>query len=131
MFYGFGSALRSAIEQREKFVRSLGIAHEPREERVLALKSLERQEFVGGLASHHGVTVLQSPPPGMRGDLMMIKSRATGEEVAYVLDQANRRLALVPVPHDLSMVRKRVAIDLDRSGRPTLRLAGRDLDCGR
>jgi hypothetical protein len=129
--YGLGAAMRAAIEERERFLRTLGIRVEPREERVRALKSLERQELVRGLASHHGVTVLQAPPPGMRGDLMLIKNRATGEEVAYVLDQANRRLALVPVPHDLSMVHKRVAIDLDRSGRPTLRLAGRDLDRGR
>jgi type IV secretory pathway VirD2 relaxase len=124
VFYGFGSALRSAIEQREKFVLGLGIAPEPREERMRALERLERHDLARKLALDHGVAALPSPPPGMRGQLLMLDKNAAREPIAYVLDTVNRRLALVPVPTDLSLIGRRVTVGLDRAGQLLVRRDG-------
>ena len=128
VFHGFGSELRSAIEQRERFVLSLGIAPEPRHGRMRALERLERQDFARRLAAEHGVTALASPPPGMRGQLFMAPGGATREPVAYVLDTVNRRLALVPAPSDLSLVGRSVSVSLDRAGQLVVRGPGLGLE---
>jgi type IV secretory pathway VirD2 relaxase len=128
VYYGFGSALRSAIEQREKFVRSLGIAPEPREERMRALERLEHHDLARKLALDHGVAALASPPLGMRGQLLMLGGNTAREPVAYVLDMMNRRLALVPVPPDLSLVGRSVTVGLDRAGQPLVRRDGLGLE---
>jgi type IV secretory pathway VirD2 relaxase len=127
-FYGFGSELQTAIEQRERFVLSLGIAAEPRDGRVRALGLLDRQDLARKLAVEHRVTALASPPPGMRGQLLMVRESATSEPIAYVLDTVNRRLALVPAPSDLSLVGRSVTVSLDRAGQPVVRAPERGLE---
>lgn len=128
VFHGFGSELRMAIEQRERFVLSLGIAAEPRDGCMRALECLERQDFARKLAVEHHVTALASPPPGMRGQLLMVPARATGEPVAYVLDTVNRRLALVPAPSDLSLVGRSVSVSFNRAGQLVVRAPDRGLE---
>ena len=128
VFYGFGSEIRTAIEQRERFVLGLGIAAEPRDGRTRALERLERQDLARKLAAEHRVTALASPPPGMRGQLLMVPGSATREPIAYMLDTVNRRLALVPVPSDLSLVGRSVSVSLDRAGQLVVRAPERGLE---
>jgi type IV secretory pathway VirD2 relaxase len=128
VFHGFGSELRTAIEQRERFVLSLGIAAEPRDGRTRALERLERQDLARKLAADHRATALASPPPGMRGQLLMAPGSATREPIAYVLDTVNRRLALVPAPSDLSLVGRSVSVSLGRAGQLVVRAPERGLE---
>jgi type IV secretory pathway VirD2 relaxase len=130
-FFGFGTKRQTALEQREKFLLGLGIACEPREDRMRALERLERHDLGQKLARERGVTLLPSPLPGMRGQLLMLDRNSTREPVAYVLDQVNRRLALVPTPQDLSMIGRRVTLSLGADGRLRMRADGLEMDRGR
>jgi hypothetical protein len=127
VYYGTGAALRSAIEQRERFLRTLGIDPEPRESRVRALERLERLDVGRKLAAEHGVAALAAPELGMRGRMLACGESASGAPLVYVLDQAHRRLAVMPASPDVeALVGKNVTITRDPKGRLVVRADGLD-----
>jgi hypothetical protein len=130
VFYGFGSELRTAIEQRERFLRTVGIEPEPREARLRALEHLERVDLGRKLAAEHGVAELAAPDLGMRGRMLACGESASGTPLVYILDQAHRRLAVMPAAPDVAaLIGKNVTVARDQKGRLVVRPDG--LDRGR
>jgi type IV secretory pathway VirD2 relaxase len=127
VYYGTGAALHAAIEQRERFVRTLGIDPEPRESRVRALERLERLDVGRKLAAEHRVAALAAPELGMRGRMLACGESASGAPLVYVLDQVHRRLAVMPASPDVAaLVGKNVTIARDSKGRLVVRPDGLD-----
>jgi type IV secretory pathway VirD2 relaxase len=123
--YGMGSQVRTAIAERERFLRGLGIAHEPREQRLSALQQLQWLDVGRRLAAEQGVTALDAPAPGMRGRMFACGQDAAGTQLVYVLDQTNRRLVVMPAPHEApALIGRQVTIGRDASGRFLVRADG-------
>jgi type IV secretory pathway VirD2 relaxase len=125
VYYGFGSELRSAIAEREKFLRGLGIEPEPRERRLQALRQLERHDLGRKLAADQGVKALPAPVPGMRGRMFACGQDSSGTPLVYVLDQVNQRLAVMPAPRDAAtLIGRQVTVGRDANGRFVTRADG-------
>ena len=123
--FGLGAALGRAIEERARFLAGLGIGHEPREQRLAALERLERFDLCRRLAAEHGATALKEPAPGMRGQMLACGHNAAGVALACVIDQANARVVVVPLPPDApALVGRNVALSRDTSGRLLIRPDG-------
>jgi hypothetical protein len=124
-YFGTGAALRSAIEERERFLRTIGIEPEPREARLRALEHLERVDLGRKLAAEHGVAALAAPTLGMRGRMLACGESATGAPLVYVLDQSQRRLAVIAASPDVAaLIGKNVTITRDPKGRLVVRPDG-------
>lgn len=123
--YGMGSEVRTAIAEREGFLRGLGIAYEPGARRLVALQRLERLDLGRRLAAEKGVTALAAPVPGMRGRMFACGQDASGMHLVYVLDQMNRRLVVMPAPREAAgLIGRQVTIGRDANGRFLVRAAG-------
>jgi type IV secretory pathway VirD2 relaxase len=123
--YGLGAQLGTAIEARARFLAGIGIPREPREERVQALEQLERADLGRQLAARHGVSALPAPAHGMRGRLLECGQSPGGTPLAYVLDQANRRLTVVPLPPNATaLIGRAVSIGRGANGRLEIRADG-------
>jgi len=123
--YGLGATLGAAMKERDRFLDGLGIAREPRERRLRALERLQQMDVARDLARQHGVALMPEPVPGLRGRLLALEERAPGAPLAYVLDKANRRMALVPMPaNGRELVGRAVTLGRDREGRLLIRPDG-------
>ena len=123
--FGLGAALGRAIEERARFLAGLGIPREPREQRLQALERLERLDVCRKLGAEHGATALQEPAPGMRGRMLACGTSVAGVPLVYVVDQANRRVAVLPLPPDArALVGRTVTLGRDATGRVLIRPDG-------
>ena len=123
--YGLGAAVRAAVAERERFLRGLGIPIEPREERVRALRQLERQDLARRLAAEHGVVAMPSVVPGMRGQVLACGHDSSGTPLVCVVDQANRKLAVMSAtPEIAGLIGKQVTVGRDPNGRLVVRRDG-------
>jgi hypothetical protein len=120
--YGLGATLGRAMKERFEFLAGLGIPREPREQRLRVLERIERFDVCRRLAAEHGATALPEPLPGMRGRLLACGQTAAGVSLVCVVDQINRRVAVLPLPHDgRGLVGGTVTIGRDAKGRLLLR----------
>jgi type IV secretory pathway VirD2 relaxase len=123
--FGLGAMLGRAMKERSEFLAGLGIPTAPREQRLPALERLERFDVCRRLAAEHGVAALPEPPPGMRGRLLACGHTAAGTPLACVVDQTNRRVAVLPLPRDgQDLVGGTVTIGRDANGRLLFRPEG-------
>ena len=123
--FGLGAALGRAIQERERFLAELGIPWEPREQRKHALERLERFEVCRKVAAEHGATALPEPAPGMRGRMLACGESAAGVPLVCVVDQATRRVAVLPLPPDArALVGRPVTLGRDPTGRVVIRPDG-------
>jgi type IV secretory pathway VirD2 relaxase len=123
--FGLGPVLGRAMEERARFLADLGIPRQPREQRLAALERLERFDVCRRLAAEHGVTALQEPAAGMRGRMLECGQSVAGVPLAYVLDQASRRVAVMPLPPDArALVGRTVTLARDATGRVLIRPDG-------
>jgi type IV secretory pathway VirD2 relaxase len=122
---GHGAQLGAALTARERFLAGLGIPREPREQRIRGLERLEQLEIGRKVAAEHGVTALAEPLHGMRGELVPAGVTAAGVSLVGVLDQSNRRLAVMPAPPDgAALIGRRVSLGRDATGRLVIRPDG-------
>jgi type IV secretory pathway VirD2 relaxase len=96
--YGLGAELGAAIEARAAFLARIEIPREPREQRIRALERLEQVELGRKLAAELGVTALATAPANLRGRLVACGHGGAGTPMAYVIDEATRRLVVVSLP---------------------------------
>jgi hypothetical protein len=124
-YYGLGAAVRAALAERERFLHGLGIPVEPREEKVRALRELERIDIGRRLAAEHGVTALPAVALGMRGRMLACGQDSSATPLVCVLDQANRRLAVMPATPDVAaLIGRQVTVARDPNGRLVVRRDG-------
>jgi type IV secretory pathway VirD2 relaxase len=123
--FGLGPALGRAMAERERFLAGLGIPRGPREQRITALERLERFDVCRRLATEYGATALPDPVPGMRGRMLASGQSVAGVPLVCVVDEANRRAVVVPLPTDArALVGRNVTVGRDASGRVVIRPHG-------
>jgi type IV secretory pathway VirD2 relaxase len=119
---GHGGEVARAIAARDAFLETLGIAREPRGERLAALESLERRDIGRKVAAEHGASLLPAPHAGMRGELVGCGQTAAGVSLVGVLDRPNHRLVVMQAPADgAALVGRRVTVSREGTGHLVVR----------
>jgi type IV secretory pathway VirD2 relaxase len=93
--YGFGAQLSAAERGRAAFLEELGVRGSPGDVR----KELQKREpaaLGAKLAVEAGCAFVAEPPAGFRGRAFACVRTPSGAEFVRVVDETNRRLALVP-----------------------------------
>jgi type IV secretory pathway VirD2 relaxase len=115
--YGLGAELGAAIEARAAFLVRIGIPPVPRAQRIQELERLEQVDFGRKLAAELGVTALAAAPANLRGRLVACGHGGAGTPLAYVIDDATKRLVVVPLPPDAAAWSgRKVTVNRDAKG---------------
>ncbi|HEY4014321.1 MAG TPA: DUF3363 domain-containing protein [Polyangiaceae bacterium] len=122
--YGFGAAVKRAVEQRREALRQLGVQPD-HPNRMVALRELERRAVGEEMAARSGQVFVTSPRDGMRGRVEFHTAPA-GTSYAVVSDGS--RLAVLRTTTLLRALEgKSVVLARDSKGRLVFR---QDLDRG-
>jgi type IV secretory pathway VirD2 relaxase len=122
--YGFGAELSATLRERAAFLEQLGIAGTPAE-RHRELRRREELALGTKLASAIGGMFVADPPPDFRGRLLACETTAPGSAYVRVVDEATRRLVLVPAAaFHKALEGQVVALTRDPNGRLVARRTG-------